>query len=178
MLLISVVVVRTPAEGAMGRAHSGDRYPAAHAPKAKGRDHRGDCAVRLPMPSERVLSFCWRSLSVRIETPTRGRGGCGRMAVLPTATAARGPARTWGRGPARPKSLAGKPAHVRAFSTNANQHRLEPRGFQQQSRQQRGVGALCTPTANQEAKGEWVQCAPQPYIMKPNGCTAYPSRIS
>ena len=32
------------------------------------------------------LSFCWHSLSIPIETPTRGRGGCSRMTELsPTA---------------------------------------------------------------------------------------------
>ena len=32
------------------------------------------------------LSFCRRPLSVAIETPTIGRGGCSRMTISPTAT--------------------------------------------------------------------------------------------
>ena len=34
---------------------------------------------------QRVLSFYWRSLSIHIETPTKGRGGCSKMTVSPTA---------------------------------------------------------------------------------------------
>ena len=33
----------------------------------------------------RILSFCWHSLSITIETPTYGRGGCSRVTVSPTA---------------------------------------------------------------------------------------------
>ena len=36
-------------------------------------------------PSAR-LSFCWRALSMPIEIPTDGRGGCSRMTVSPTAS--------------------------------------------------------------------------------------------
>ena len=41
-------------------------------------------------PPARVLSFCRRSLSIAIETPAEGRGGCKRrVTVSPTAAAAR-----------------------------------------------------------------------------------------
>ena len=35
-----------------------------------------------------LLSFHWRSLSIAVETPAKGRGGCSRMAVSPTAPSA------------------------------------------------------------------------------------------
>ena len=41
--------------------------------------------ITLEQPSAR-LSFCWRPLRVHVETPTKGRGGCSRMTVSPTAT--------------------------------------------------------------------------------------------
>ena len=49
-------------------------------------------------PSARVLSFGWHSLSFCVETTTKGRGGCSRMAVSPTAArASRHPAAQLGR---------------------------------------------------------------------------------
>ena len=38
----------------------------------------------VPAPSAR-LSFCWRPLSIAIETPTEGGGWCSRKTVSPTA---------------------------------------------------------------------------------------------
>ena len=35
-------------------------------------------------PSAR-LSFCWHPLSIHVETPAKGRGGCSRMTVSPMA---------------------------------------------------------------------------------------------
>ena len=44
----------------------------------------GACGTRgtgWRLPSAR-LSFYWHPLSIRIETPTKGRGGCSRMTVI------------------------------------------------------------------------------------------------
>ena len=52
-------------------------------------------AGRLPLagsgpPYLARLPFCWRSLSIPVETPNKGRDGCSRMTVSPTAQATRG----------------------------------------------------------------------------------------
>ena len=55
-----------------------------------------------PVPSTRVRSFCGHPLSIHIETPTEGRGGCSRMTALSAMAGATCPrtARTHGA-PAR-----------------------------------------------------------------------------
>ena len=48
-----------------------------------GSTHRHALHRRRPWPLARVLSFCWRSLSIAIGTPkTGGRGGCSGMTSL------------------------------------------------------------------------------------------------
>ena len=55
-------------------------------PAGRARDRRKQRG--LAYPSTRLLSFYWHSLSISIETPTTGRGGCSRMTVSPTASLA------------------------------------------------------------------------------------------